>query len=203
MDDIEAIKQLKARMQRATDAQDFAGVRACLADDYTVAMGAARTVEGADTYVEFLQRAVERDDLWTLHLAHAPIITLSSDAAATGTWIIQDLVRFPDGREMFAYTVADEAYVKRDGRWLLQSAALSSFGPAGAAHAPGRTQLSAAALSDRLAITDRLHQYCHAMDRIDYELGYDVWHPDGTADYDEDLPRHRPRDSSTGCSRNT
>lgn len=39
------------------------------------------------------------------------------------------------------------------------------------------------ALQDRIAITDRLHQYCYAMDRIDYELGYDVWHPGGTADY--------------------
>jgi hypothetical protein len=41
------------------------------------------------------------------------------------------------------------------------------------------------ALQDRMAITDRLHQYCYAMDRIDHELGYDVWHPDGTADYSD------------------
>jgi hypothetical protein len=35
------------------------------------------------------------------------------------------------------------------------------------------------------AITERLHQYCVAMDRCDRELGYDVWHPDGTAHYDD------------------
>lgn len=40
-----------------------------------------------------------------------------------------------------------------------------------------------AAIADRLAITDVIHHYCRAMDRIDPELGYGVWHWDGTADY--------------------
>jgi len=35
------------------------------------------------------------------------------------------------------------------------------------------------------AITERLYQYCVAMDRCDRELGYAVWHPDGTAHYDD------------------
>lgn len=33
------------------------------------------------------------------------------------------------------------------------------------------------------AIRAQLHNYCRAMDRRDPELGYSVWHPDGTADY--------------------
>jgi len=36
---------------------------------------------------------------------------------------------------------------------------------------------------DRQAITDQIHNYCRAMDRIDHFLGYSVWHEDGTADY--------------------
>ncbi len=39
------------------------------------------------------------------------------------------------------------------------------------------------AMSDREAITDLIYRYCRAMDRIDPELGYSIWHPDGTADY--------------------
>lgn len=39
------------------------------------------------------------------------------------------------------------------------------------------------ALADRQAITDQIYRYCRAMDRIDAELGYSVWHEDGTADY--------------------
>ncbi|MEO7247226.1 MAG: nuclear transport factor 2 family protein [Novosphingobium sp.] len=38
-------------------------------------------------------------------------------------------------------------------------------------------------LADRQAITDQIYRYCRAMDRIDHELGYSIWHADGTADY--------------------
>jgi hypothetical protein len=42
---------------------------------------------------------------------------------------------------------------------------------------------SVEALAAKQAITEVLYQYCHAMDRIDPERGYDVWHPGGTANY--------------------
>ena len=35
----------------------------------------------------------------------------------------------------------------------------------------------------KLAIAEQLANYARAMDRIDHELGYAVWHPDGTARY--------------------
>lgn len=38
-------------------------------------------------------------------------------------------------------------------------------------------------LADRQAILDQLHRYCRAMDRMDHELGYSIWHHGGTADY--------------------
>ncbi|HVN41223.1 MAG TPA: nuclear transport factor 2 family protein [Steroidobacteraceae bacterium] len=38
-------------------------------------------------------------------------------------------------------------------------------------------------LADRLSITDLIYRYCRAMDRIDQELGYGIWHEDGEADY--------------------
>jgi hypothetical protein len=40
-------------------------------------------------------------------------------------------------------------------------------------------------VADRQAITDQIYRYCRAMDRIDHELGYSIWHDDGTADYGE------------------
>jgi hypothetical protein len=40
------------------------------------------------------------------------------------------------------------------------------------------------ALIAKQAITEVLHRYCYAMDRNDAELGYSVWHPDGTAHYE-------------------
>lgn len=37
----------------------------------------------------------------------------------------------------------------------------------------------------RSAITEVLYTYCRAMDRIDAELGYSVWHENGTAHYSD------------------
>jgi SnoaL-like domain len=42
-------------------------------------------------------------------------------------------------------------------------------------------------MTDRAAITDLIYRYCRAMDRIDHELGYSIWHDDGTADYGADV----------------
>lgn len=39
-------------------------------------------------------------------------------------------------------------------------------------------------LIDRQAITDQVYSYCRAVDRIDQELGYSIWHEGGTAHYD-------------------
>ena len=40
------------------------------------------------------------------------------------------------------------------------------------------------ALLDRQAIRDVLSRYCRGLDRMDKEMAYAVWHPDGTAFYD-------------------
>ena len=37
------------------------------------------------------------------------------------------------------------------------------------------------------AITEVIYGYCRALDRMDKDAAYQVWHPDGTADYGEDI----------------
>lgn len=49
-------------------------------------------------------------------------------------------------------------------------------------------------MTDREAITDQIYRYCRAMDRIDHELGYSIWHEDGTADYGADVFQGSGRD---------
>jgi hypothetical protein len=40
------------------------------------------------------------------------------------------------------------------------------------------------AAADRQAIADLIYRYCRAMDRIDVDLGYSIWHEDGLAEYE-------------------
>jgi hypothetical protein len=42
-------------------------------------------------------------------------------------------------------------------------------------------------LSDRQQITDLIHRYCRAVDRLDLDLGHSIWHEDATADYGADV----------------
>ncbi len=40
------------------------------------------------------------------------------------------------------------------------------------------------AVVDRQAITNLIYRYCRAVDRLDRELGYSIWHDDGLAEYE-------------------
>jgi SnoaL-like domain len=40
-----------------------------------------------------------------------------------------------------------------------------------------------ATLLAKQAVTDSIHRYCRAMDRMDHDLAVATWHPGGTADY--------------------
>lgn len=40
-------------------------------------------------------------------------------------------------------------------------------------------------LLDRQQITEMIYRYCRAVDRLDHQLGYSIWHNDGFADYGE------------------
>ncbi|WP_419924695.1 nuclear transport factor 2 family protein [Candidatus Poriferisocius sp.] len=43
------------------------------------------------------------------------------------------------------------------------------------------------ALVAKQAITEVIYGYCRALDRMDKDAAYEVWHADGTADYGEDI----------------
>jgi hypothetical protein len=46
---------------------------------------------------------------------------------------------------------------------------------------PSPTEIRA--LIDKQQITELLYRYCRAVDRVDPELGYTIWHDDAQADY--------------------
>jgi hypothetical protein len=50
------------------------------------------------------------------------------------------------------------------------------------------------AAADRQEITDLIYRYCRAMDRMDHEQGYAIWHEDGLADYGLEIFQGSGRD---------
>jgi uncharacterized protein (TIGR02246 family) len=125
VDDIEAIKQLKARYCRTMDTKDWAGMRRVFADDVTMDTtdSGGGVITGADDFLAFLQEAI--GDAVTVHQCHTPEIELISPTTASGIWAMEDMLRFPDGTELHGYGHYHETYDKRDGNWQIASTTLT------------------------------------------------------------------------------
>jgi hypothetical protein len=125
MDDIEAIKQLKARYCRTMDTKDWAAMRRVFTDDVvmdtTDSGGDVQT--GADGFLSFLVEAI--GDVVTVHQCHTPEIELTSATMATGIWAMEDMLRFADGSELHGYGHYHETYRALEGDWRISSSTLT------------------------------------------------------------------------------
>jgi uncharacterized protein (TIGR02246 family) len=125
VDDVEAIKQLKARYFRSLDTKDWASFREVFAEDVvidTTDSGGER-ITGADAFLTYLRQAL--DGTTTVHQGHMPEITLTSDTTATGIWALHDIVIWPGGMRLDGYGHYHESYVKTGDGWRIQSSTLT------------------------------------------------------------------------------
>ncbi|WP_319430169.1 nuclear transport factor 2 family protein [Mycobacterium sp. RTGN5] len=129
-DELEAIRQLKARYCRFLDTKDVESWRGVFAPDLTVLLdGAVSTggadpktgppIHGVDEFVPMVLGTLE--GVATVHHCHTPEITLTSPTMATGIWAMEDLLFFGDGTHLHGAGHYHETYEKRDGRWLITS----------------------------------------------------------------------------------
>ena len=125
MDDIEAIKQLKARYFRAMDAKDWSAMREVFSDDVVMdtSSSGGGVITGAGEFVTFLSKIL--DGVVTVHHGHMPEIEVMSPTTATGIWSMEDMLRWPDGRELHGYGHYHETYEKAAGAWRIKSSTLT------------------------------------------------------------------------------
>jgi uncharacterized protein (TIGR02246 family) len=133
MDDIEAIKQLKARYCRLMDTKDWASYRLLFTDDVVMdtTESGGEIVSGADAFVAFLVTAI--GEAVTVHQCHTPEIELIAPGRAAGVWAMEDMLRFPDGSELHGYGHYHETYEQSSHGWRISSSRLTrlrmDFGP--------------------------------------------------------------------------
>lgn len=125
MDDIEAIRQLKARYFRTLDTKDWEGLRRVFTDDVvidTTGSGGGR-VTGAGAFVGYLEEVLA--GTVTVHQGHMPEIEVTSDTSATGVWALHDIVIWPGGARLDGYGHYHETYEKVGGEWRIASSTLT------------------------------------------------------------------------------
>jgi hypothetical protein len=129
-DELEAIRQLKARYCRYLDTKDVESWRGVFTSDVVVTLDMAVSTGGADPQTAPPLEGVDNfvpavlaslDNVATMHHCHTPEITLTSESAATGIWAMEDLLIFSDGREMHGAGHYHETYDKRDGSWRIKT----------------------------------------------------------------------------------
>jgi uncharacterized protein (TIGR02246 family) len=125
VDDIEAIRQLKARYFRTMDTKDWDAMRGVFTDDVLVDTSAAggNVVSGADDFIAFLRETLS--GAVTVHHGHMPEIDVTSSTTATGIWALNDVVIWPNGMRLDGYGHYHETYEKDHGEWRIKSSTLT------------------------------------------------------------------------------
>jgi uncharacterized protein (TIGR02246 family) len=125
LDDLEAIRQLKARYFRTMDTKDWAGMREVFTDDVVIdtTESGGDVVGGADAFISFLQDVL--GEAVTVHQGHMPEIELTSPTSATGVWALHDLVIWPSGMRLDGYGHYHETYEKGERGWRISSSKLT------------------------------------------------------------------------------
>ena len=125
VDDIEAIKQLKARYFRTMDTKDWDGMRRVFTDDVVMdtSQSGGPVVSGGDEFISYLSQAL--DGVSTVHHGHMPQIEITSPTTATGIWAMEDQNEWPDGRKLHGCGHYHETYEKVSGEWRIKSSALT------------------------------------------------------------------------------
>jgi uncharacterized protein (TIGR02246 family) len=125
MDDLEAIRRLKARYFRTMDTKDWEGMRQVFTDDVVVDTSEAggSVVSGAAEFIAFLEETLR--GAVTVHQGHMPEIDLLSATTASGIWALNDLVIWPGGVRLNGYGHYYETYEKAGDKWLIKSSKLT------------------------------------------------------------------------------
>jgi uncharacterized protein (TIGR02246 family) len=125
VDDIEAIRRLKARYFRTMDAKDWDGMHQVFTDDVVIDTSEAggAIVTGAGEFMAFLQEML--NGAVTVHQGHMPEIDVISDTMVTGIWALNDIVIWPDGTRLDGYGHYHETYEKVAGEWRIKSSKLT------------------------------------------------------------------------------
>jgi len=124
LEDIEAIKQLKARYFRYMDTKRWDKWRTVFADD-CVFDGASKPYSDPSEYVAVTRERI--DAAVTVHQGHMPEIVITGEGTARGVWSMFDWVQFDDERDIgfgvnrgfTGYGIYEEEYRKVNGAWKI------------------------------------------------------------------------------------
>ena len=126
LEDIEAIKKLKARYADACDRNYDADTLASLFAEDAIWDGGLFGVHNGREKIRTFFQGVSSDITFAMHYMMNPIIEVDGDEG-TGEWYLFQTCTFNGDQAIFGAARYDEQYRRIDGRWLFWRLKLTSF----------------------------------------------------------------------------
>lgn len=129
MEDMEQIRQLKARYFRYTDEKKWADFADLFTADAHIEADGAEYPGGGEGFAQMIAGLVGKAP--SVHHGHMPEIQMIDKNNAKAIWAMEDLLTFPDTEDAYpghnGYGQYRETYRKVDGVWKISSMKLTRF----------------------------------------------------------------------------
>lgn len=121
LEDIEAIKQLKARYWFACDQRDATGIKDCfVSKDLLIDFGFIGQFTDIDVFLELFLSMTDKASHIDLHHGLAPEVSIDSDATASARWRMQfQLIETETQVAQFMGGYYEDSYRKEHGHWKI------------------------------------------------------------------------------------
>ena len=120
IEDIEAIKKLKAKYWLCADNKLWDELAECFTVDATLEYGKINP-RGRDAIIDFLRNNTGNQDIVTIHQGHNPEIEITGADTARGIWALHDYIVFGSRMSINGWGYYYDEYVKQDGKWRTKS----------------------------------------------------------------------------------
>jgi len=127
-DDLEAIRQLKARYFRMMDLKDWDGLAEVFTEDVEIDVSeeGSGVIRTRAAYMPFIAEVLA--GVTTVHHGHMPELELTSPTTARGIWSMEDKLWWPEGSpiaHMHGYGHYHETYEKTPDGWRIKTMKLT------------------------------------------------------------------------------
>lgn len=124
LEDIEAIKKLKAKYWRCVDLKLWDEMADVFTENAAADYGPDIKLAGRQAIVQFLKSSLGADTVITNHIGQRPEIELTGEATARGMWWLSDFIVMQPNSRRRGYAYYEDEYVKENGRWRESSTRL-------------------------------------------------------------------------------
>jgi bile-acid 7alpha-dehydratase len=128
MEDIEAIKKLKAKYFRCVDKKLWEEMEEVWVEDAVADYGMGiELLQGRKAIMEFLKKNLDRDSMISVHQGHNPEIEITSDTTAKGVWVLNDRLIIQTIATLNGWRYYEDEYVKVNGEWKKKSTKITNI----------------------------------------------------------------------------